>query len=420
MRRPPEAGDAKVPSLSETLVACRLVQHDLSDSALAAPLVTHYLHAAIVKQPAGSGFNVVRAKNWKKLFEEEGMCQMTPSQTLVSEVYRCYFGSVCASVAWQVSLLLSTTGYSRVCVSEAPIHCVTELLPGYSGQRRTSIASGDLNPLQPIEDARHGAPHVLPEARKLNAGLMDTFPRGIPSRVLVLGQGGTGKSLLGKQVILEMCRVSLDGGVRFAPRVIPFRIHLASFAPSLVDDSAGWDAIATFFADVVGPQSVQEKAARCVEAQRDPALLMLDGFDEVHGASYGETQRRRRALLTWARSFTSSLLYVLVTSRLTAIERWREAFGELGYVARRVVPLAVSASAEVLDNTLDRLGLAGDERAAVIAKIQRPEYRSLAQVPFMLILLANVLTSEVASAQILSATQVHSSTLQQQGVHCGG
>ena len=114
--------------------------------------------------------------------------------------------------------------------------------------------------------------------------------------------------------------MSLGDGVLFYPRVIPFRIFLTSFAPTLVQDSAGWGALATFLAESFGPQSMYVEAVRYAQAQTDSssAFVVLDGFDEVQvqGGNFGETQRRRRFVLSWLSSLGFPSLYILVTRRL--------------------------------------------------------------------------------------------------------
>jgi len=351
------------PPLVETLAACRLLR--FVPSALAKPLVAHYLRAALVKQPVGSGFRAARAK-------ESEIEKIKPSITPppLSDVYRRYFGNICASEAWQVDPLTS----ERVCVSEAFVWCVTEHLPSSGHQRRTPIMPG-VSILRAIDET----PFVQPAAKKFNEDLMASFPLGLPSRLLVLGAGGTGKTILGMQLILETCRVSLldlDGNTQFSPSCIPFRIPLAALVPILEDKREGWAVVKAYFADVrfFGPESVHAQAVQHVQAQADPGLLVLDGFDEVRGPNAGETQRRKRAVLNWIGTFDSSPVCAVVASRLAAVERLREAFGGLGFVARRVLPLTANMTANMVDQAAGRLGLAGAEKEALVTDIQRPEY----------------------------------------------
>ena len=98
---------------------------------------------------------------------------------------------------------------------------VTEYLPtvtmatagsGTSKQRRRSIASDSL--LGPIEPApAKGDP--AKDAQWVCAHLCEVFPHGLPARLLVVGSGGTGKTMLTKQIVVQVCRAALaDFGQR--------------------------------------------------------------------------------------------------------------------------------------------------------------------------------------------------------------
>ena len=95
------------------------------------------------------------------------------------------------------------------------------------------------------------------------------------------------------------------------------------------------------------------------------------------------------------------------------IESLQEAFGELGFVARRLLPLTAHTTVDLLDKVTGRLGLAGAEKDALIRETKRPEYLALAQVPFTLTLLAKVLASKAkgVSEIALSRTAVYDSSL---------
>ena len=45
------------------------------------------------------------------------------------------------------------------------------------------------------------------------SALRETFPRGLPPRLLVLGTGGTGKTVLTKQVVVDLCSYMLGSEV---------------------------------------------------------------------------------------------------------------------------------------------------------------------------------------------------------------
>ena len=333
------------PPLVETLAACRLVD------------------AALANQPVGSGFNAVRAAS---------LCDVTVPVTQPpggSKDLLAYFGELCGLEAWQVNPL----SLEQVSVSEAFVESVIEHLPSY-GHRQHSTVQGE-SFLRAMDVASFGI--AQPAAKRLNAGLMANFPLGVPSRLLVLGAGGTGKTILVKQLILETCRASLldlDGKIEFSPSCIPFRIPLSALVAIVDDKGEGWAVAKTYFTNGFGPHSVYAHALQHVQEKAGPGFLVLDGFDEVRGPNAGETQRRKRAVLNWIGTFDSSLVYVAVTSRPAAIEGLREAFGGLGFVARRVLPLTASTSTELLDKVAGRLGLADADRDSLIGEIQRPEY----------------------------------------------
>ena len=125
---------------------------------------------------------------------------------------------------------------------------VAEHLPSSGIQRRPSKEG--LSLLGAIEDIR------IPEtARKFNESLRASFPVGVPPRLLVLGAGGTGKTILGQQLILETCRASLvdvDGSIQFRPSWIPFRIPLSGLVSIVDDKREGWKGVIAYFGEVIG------------------------------------------------------------------------------------------------------------------------------------------------------------------------
>ena len=241
-----------------------------------------------------------------------------------SDVLLAYFGHLCAAVAWQVNPLSE----EKVCVSEATVHIVTEHLPGRGFRHGGSVAPG--MELREVEDA----PDVSPSAKKLNGSLRASFPVGVPSRLLVIGSGGSGKTLLTQQILLESCRASLDG-LGFSPSVIPFRVSLSSLVPLFdeLQSAHAWEMVTRYFAeegsggdDVEIVDSVQVRVVQRVSAEAVPALLVADGLDEVQGRNLRETMRRRRMVLTWIGKFDSSPICVVVTSRPAGIDgRFQEA-----------------------------------------------------------------------------------------------
>ncbi len=323
-----------------------------------------------------------------------------------SDVRLAYFGRLCATVAWQVNPLSE----EKVCVSEACVDTVTEHLPG----RRPSRGSVGVA-LREVGSVPYQS-YVSASAIKLNDSLRATFPLGIPPRLLVIGSGGSGKTLLAQKILLESCRASLDE-LEFSPSIIPFcvspfRVSLSSLSATLGDEQRAWAVVELDFSEAFGAESAHVQAVQRVRAEGDPALVVADGFDEVQGRNARETERLRRMVLKWIGTFDSASVCVVVTSRPAAVEAVREAFGRLGFVAHRVLPLTGSKATDLLDKLAGRLGLAGAEKDSLIRVVGHPEYRSLAQVPFTLTLLAKVLASGGASEGVVSTTAVYDSTLQ--------
>ena len=159
------------------------------------------------------------------------------------------------------------------------------------------------------------------------------------------GSGGSGKTLLTQQILLESCRASLDG-LEFSPSIIPFRVSLSSLSAFFGNKQGGWAVVELHFSEGFGADSAHVQAVQRVRAEADPALVAADGFDEVQGKNARETERLRRMVLRWIGTFDSAAVCVVVTSRPAAVEGLREAFGRLGFVARRVLPLTGSKAAD--------------------------------------------------------------------------
>ncbi len=99
---------------------------------------------------------------------------------------------------------------------------------------------------------------------------------------------------------------------------------------------------------------------------------------------------------------------VIITSRPAAIAGLQEKFTEIGFTARRVLPLAAKERAALVEKFLRRTGLdeQGPERSkALAAEIERPEYAPLAQVPVTLNLLLHVLAAS-PSGEVLGRAQL--------------
>ncbi len=106
-----------------------------------------------------------------------------------------------------------------------------------------------------------------------------TFPQGLPPRLLVLGSGGTGKTVLSKQILVDLCSLHLASD---EVGVVPFRLVLQDVG-RVLEDHAGWQVVVECCSETHGPDSIQAVAALTVETTSHPVLLVLDGLDEAFG-----------------------------------------------------------------------------------------------------------------------------------------
>ena len=109
-------------------------------------------------------------------------------------------------------------------------------------------------------------------------GLRQFFIDGrLPSRLLVVGHGGSGKTVLTKQIIVENCLACQAGHDCF-----PFRFALPQIAPFLTEHPIGWNAMRAYLERAYGKDSIQvhtiERAMRQPSGMR---VLVLDALDEV-------------------------------------------------------------------------------------------------------------------------------------------
>ncbi len=107
--------------------------------------------------------------------------------------------------------------------------------------------------------------------------LAETFPQGLPPRLLVLGSGGTGKTVLSKQIVVDLCSSHLASDL---VGVVPFRLVLQDVG-RILEHQAGWQVIVDCCSETHGPDSIHAVAARVVETMMPPVLLVLDGLDEA-------------------------------------------------------------------------------------------------------------------------------------------
>ncbi len=115
-------------------------------------------------------------------------------------------------------------------------------------------------------------PQMLPTLAK-------TFPQGLPPRLLVLGSGGTGKTVLSKQIVVDLCSLHLASD---EVGVVPFRLVLQDVG-RILEHQAGWQVLVECCRETHGLDSIQAVAARTVETMMHPVHLVLDGLDEAVG-----------------------------------------------------------------------------------------------------------------------------------------
>merc|ERR1719382_2248718 len=87
----------------------------------------------------------------------------------------------------------------------------------------------------------------------LAGSLASSFPRGLPHRLLVLGSGGTGKTVLCKQILVASCQARLQNK---ACAAVPFRVALTELVQSLSDYGDVWAPVYKCFARSHGTSSV--------------------------------------------------------------------------------------------------------------------------------------------------------------------
>ena len=118
--------------------------------------------------------------------------------------------------------------------------------------------------------------------------LAESFPQGLPPRLLVLGSGGTGKTVLSKQILVDLCSLHLASD---EVGVVPFRLVLQDVG-RILEHQAGWQVLVECCSETHGLDSIQAVAARTVETMMHPVLLVLDGLDEAFSR-----RRSKRAVL---------------------------------------------------------------------------------------------------------------------------
>jgi len=292
---------------------------------------------------------------------------------------RAYLASACADEAWIVNpVSFEKAPIEEVCVKVRTEHLPAELaaeLPARESPRESRRRSS-------LPSSRRASRRSSLPSADLSAGLEDLFPDGLPSRLLIIGTGGTGKTTLTKQVLVAAARHALTEG----RGVVPFRLALQDVGRELAR-SGGWDVVVQCLSRARGPASAAVAACRSA-APRD-VLLLLDGLDEAH--------EHRERIVGWLGTIDA---HVVVTSRPSALGGFGERLGELGFCARRVLSLEPDAVRGLAGKFAQRVGL-GDAAAAALADaVLRPAYRSLATVPSTLNLLLHVVHRDGVDATL--------------------
>ena len=85
--------------------------------------------------------------------------------------------------------------------------------------------------------------------------------------------GGTGKTVLTKQIVVACCRARLHELIETA---VPFRFALAEVAPLLNEESDEWSPLRMCLNNIFGSGSVQALALEKAIAHSERILLVLD------------------------------------------------------------------------------------------------------------------------------------------------
>jgi len=165
-------------------------------------------------------------------------CSRATPVSLVEDsthVMEAYLGQVAAVEGWFVD----PVSREKVCVSgECCVQVTTQFLPmracprsGVSDPARRCGSKGAATP-----SAVRATLRAKGAAKVLSAQLEEVFPQGLPERLLVIGGGGTGKTTLTKQLVVEACcgaLADLHDGRDNVSHFVPFRFPLQELAPLL-------------------------------------------------------------------------------------------------------------------------------------------------------------------------------------------
>ncbi|MFI1766617.1 NACHT domain-containing protein [Streptomyces sp. NPDC020800] len=206
-------------------------------------------------------------------------------------------------------------------------------------------------------------PHPLPAPREAGAESVEDVPGPLAAlpgrRLVVLGGPGSGKSVFAMRFVLGRLAARRRGGA------VPVIFPLAGWDPwqaGLRDWLA--DRLATDYPPLGAPADERRTLARAL-VDTGLVLPVLDGFDELARAAYGEAVRRLNAELDVD-------LPLLVTSRAGA---WAEAVAEGDVLTAaevvELLPLDLAQAGAHLERTARPLHTADGTRATVWTPVLR-------------------------------------------------
>jgi hypothetical protein len=143
------------------------------------------------------------------------------------------------------------------------------------------------------------------------ATIAEYYARLVPGRMVILGEGGSGKTVLAIELLLAILKQRLDldsAGSRRGQRAVPVRFSLATYEPNQPLDRWLAEQLSRQF-------SIGRRAARALVA-KDRILPILDGLDEMDAIGADSVRRVRavRAMNSYSRGGEAAPLVVTCRS----------------------------------------------------------------------------------------------------------
>ena len=202
-----------------------------------------------------------------------------------------YLGLVAHGQGWQPD----PVSREQLHVSEACICVQLQHFARHSSRRASRVSTPSAAPSRVPTDVFGWGP--------LADTLAASFPKGLPRRLFITGAGGTGKTVLTKQMIVACCHAQLEGQTQ---GLVPFRIALAELAPvlnSAEEDRSCWSPLRRCLERSFREGSVQSQILDQAVTEAKDILLVLDGFDEAPS--------HRNAIMAWIARLERVALVVL-------------------------------------------------------------------------------------------------------------